>query len=824
MKFRTQRLLLSASVAALAVGGLLAGEARAQDAGQTDQAQLEAVVVTAQRREANLQDAAAAISALSGEQLSARGMSDIQDVGALNPALQVSIYQGESSVFVRGIGTPIIVGGSESSTSTYLDGVYVARPAAAAVAFFDLADVQILRGPQGTLYGRNATGGSVLLNSRGPSETFQGELRLTLGDYNRKALFGAVSAPLSDRLSARLALQLEDRDGYTTVRRPGGGSTDVENKRDLTARLSVRFQATDDLTLDGTLDYYRARDRAQVFQYVGRGYADLLPTPTDYYSLFPIIQPWLAYNAPGRQSPALSRNEFGDLNYFNRPEIWGATVKATFDIGGVRLSAITGYRSTRTRFKDDIDLTDAFASSITRGERHWQFTEDLQVEFDIGDRFSAVVGASYLKEENRLKNEFDGPFFPALLQGYSALYPFLGIPAVGYAADCCQLRLNGDTGAEALSAFVDGRLKITDRFSLAAGVRYSHERRTGAQEFGVFGSPVPDALLGALGFYNVTPLQPVEFNAATPHVSLEYQATDDVFLYASANRGFKAGGFNIGSPQNDAFNPEKIWSYEFGAKTELFERRLRLNLAAFYYDYTDLQVQDSVGQSTIIRNTGSAKIKGLELEVLARPIPGLEIEASFGWLDATFDSFNLIEPNRPVAYNPFTPGVGPTVVDLLTKGSKVSSYSPNYGLVPVGAPVGFTPGTVFVESYSAVVDLGGNRLPRAPKYKAALGVSYHFQVGPGDLKLRADYAWQDDVYFTVYNIPTASQEAYGTLKARATWRPDDGDWSVTLFGDNLTDEKALTNGILTGQVYGGIVIGNMIPPRTVGVEVSMKFR
>lgn len=816
MKRHDLKLFLSASVLSIAVSA--PGVSYAQDSAQLDE-----VVVTAQRRENNLQDVAAAVSALTAAQLAERNLANMQDVGALNPALQVSIYQGEASVFIRGIGTPIIVGGSESSTATYLDGVYVARPAAAAVAFFDLGGVQILRGPQGTLYGRNATGGSVLLTSRPPSDVFEAETRLTIGNYDRVAAFGAVSGPLSDRLSARLAVQLESRDGYTTVTRPNGSKTDVEDRRDLTTRLALRLKATDDLTLDATVDYYRARDRSQVFQYVGRGYADLLASPATYYTLFPIIQPWLAFNAPGRQSAPLSRKEFGDLNYFNRPEIWGATGKATYQLGKAELSAITSYRRTRTNFRDDIDLTDAFASSITRTEHHWQFTEDLQANIEVSERFSAIVGASYLKESGRLTNEFDGPFFPPLLQGLSAQLPFLGIPTTGYAPGCCQLRLNGETGTRALSAFVDGRFKLTERLQLTGGVRYSHERRTGAQEFGVFGSPVPNALLGALDFYNVGNLQPVTFKATTPHVALEYQASETLFIYASANRGFKAGGFNIGSPQNTPYNPEKIWSYEVGAKSELFDRRLRINAAAFYYDYKDLQVQDSVGQSTIIRNTGSATIKGFEVEALARPTSRLELEVGFSWLDAEFDSFNLIEPNRPVIYNPFTPGVAPVAAPLLTPGSKIVSFSPTFGLVPVGAPAGFTPGTPFIQSYSAVVDLGGNRLPRAPRFKASASASYSFPIGSGDLKVRATYAWQDDVFFTVYNIPTAAQDAYGALKMRATYRPNDGDWSVSVFGDNLTNEKALTNGIITGQVYGGIVIGNMIPPRTVGLEFNMTF-
>ncbi|HVK79254.1 MAG TPA: TonB-dependent receptor plug domain-containing protein, partial [Verrucomicrobiae bacterium] len=285
------------------------------------------IVVTAQRRDTDLQSTAAAVTALSNEALEARGVTSLESLGVATPGVQIAAYQGEASVFVRGIGTPIIVGGSESSTSTYLDGVYLARPAAAAASFFDLESVQVLRGPQGTLYGRNATGGSVLLTSRAPAPVFGGEARLTLGDYGRVGAFLAVEGPLgSEKVLGRLALQTEQRDGYSTIERPDGATTDVEDRDDLTLRARIQIAPSDALQIDLIGDYYRADDAANVFQYVGRGYADLLADPSTYYTqFFPIIMPWLSVNAGGRQSPALSRDEYGDLDYFNRPEIWGLT-------------------------------------------------------------------------------------------------------------------------------------------------------------------------------------------------------------------------------------------------------------------------------------------------------------------------------------------------------------------------------------------------------------------------------------------------------------------------------------------------------------------
>lgn len=833
---RTQKLRIALLGTSLIAG--LPSIALAQDVTTPSQSaeaetELQAIVVTAQRRATTLQDTAAAVSAVSSDDLAQKGIASVEALGVALPGVQISQYQGDSSVFVRGIGTPIIVGGGESSTSTYVDGVYISRPSMAGVSFFDLESVQVLRGPQGTLYGRNATGGSVLLTTRTPRRDFGGEARLTVGNYGRVQLFGAVEGPLAgDMVLGRLAVQVERRDGYTDVTRPSGATDDVEDKKDITIRARLRFLPTEDLTIDLTGDYYEADDAASVFHYAGRGYADLLSNPQTYYTqFFPSILPWVSLISAGRQSPPLSRNEFGDLGYFNKPKIWALTGKISYAISDYELQSITSYRKTKTNFLTDIDMTDAFASSLLRGEDQWQFSQDLQINSPTGRRFDWILGANYLKEKNKVRNEFDGPFFPLIFQGLSAQLPFLGILATGYAPGCCDLRLNGTAETEAFAAFADARFKLLDQLTLAAGVRYSHERRGGAQEFGVFGSPVPDPLLSALGFHNVGALNKVSFSSWTPKFSIEFKPNDELFFYGSVGKGFKSGGFNTGSPQNTPYNPEQIWSYEIGAKAELFDRRLRLGLSAFKYDYSDLQVQDSVGQSTIIRNAGSADIKGIELEGVAKLSRAFQIDFSAAYLDAKFGDFALAEPNRPVIYNPFTPTVAPVAANLVVpgtstpfSGAQVIGYDPVGGVVPAGAPAGFTPGTPFVQSYLARVSLKGNRLPRAPEWKLNVGAQYRVEVGSsGSLTLRGDYAWQDNIFFTAYNLPSVAQKAFGILNGRLTYASSDDKWQLSAYINNVVNTKALTNAVITGQVYGGIVIGNLLPPRNFGLEAAIRF-
>lgn len=827
-RVRSMRVMLTTSLMTVAFPATVFAQDGTDPATQqsADEALPGEIVVTAQRRATSLQNTAAAVTAMSGEGLAEKGLTSVEALGVALPGVQISQYQGESSIFVRGIGTPIIVGGSESSTATYVDGVYIARPAAVGASFFDLASVQVLRGPQGTLYGRNATGGSVLLTTRAPTPDFGGEARLTVGNYGQFRMFGAVEGPIAgDTVLGRLAVQADRRRGYTSVTRPDGSIDRVENDKDVTLRAYLRFLPDDNLTIDLIGDYYQADDAANVFQYAGRGYADLLPQPSDYYtSFFPIILPWVSQTSTGRQSPALSRNQFGDLPYFNKPRIWGLTGKATYEFGEHSLQSITAYRATKSQFLTDIDMTDAFTSSLLRGEDHWQFSQDLQINSPSGRRFEWILGASYLREKNRIRNEFDGPFFPLVFQGLSAQLPFLGIPATGYDPDCCDLYLNGTTDTKAVAAYIDTRFRLLDRLTLAAGVRYSHETRGGTQQFGIFGSPVPDPVLAALGFYNAGPLDRAGFGSWTPKFAIEYRPSDSLFLYGSAGKGFKAGGFNTGSPENNPYRPEQIWSYEIGAKADLFDRRLQLALSAFKYDYSDLQVQDSVGQATIIRNAGSANIRGLEFEATARISRAFQVDMSVAYLDARFGDFSLVEPNRPVIYNPFTPTVGPVAADLMVQGSRVVGYDPVFGLVPVGAPPGFQPGTPFIQSYQARVSLKGNRLPRAPEWKLNVGAQYRADIGSGgSLTLRADYAWQDRIFFTAYNLPTVSQKSFGILSGRLTFTSSDDRWQLAGFINNAANTKALTNAVITGQVYGGIVIGNLLPPRTYGLEASIRF-
>lgn len=776
---------------------------------------LSTVTVTANRREENIQSTGTSISALDDSKLKMLSVDSVEDVAGLLPGLQVATYQGDTSIFIRGIGTPVIIAGSDSSTSTYVNGVYVSRAAAIGPSFFDVKRLEVLRGPQGTLYGRNATGGSVNILTKKPGEDWEGEASLTLGNYDRTKVFGAIGGPISDTLRARLAVQKETRSGYTTVHLARGilppsqpdRTFDAEDKDDITARLTFEADLSETVMLTVIGDYYKADDRANVFHFASLGYQDEVPGWLGSREGSQTL-PYFGIKNSGRISAAESRDIFSGVDYFNQTEVWGLTGRVDWELQDYDVQLIMGYRDTNPYFQNSFDLGDTFNTYIRRGEDHQQWSADFQINSPVSNRFSWIAGGGYFSEENDIQNNIFGDFWePIFVQGFTDLQAAGVLPAfpviIPESTLCCELHLNGDQQTDAYNFYIDTSFDLTDTLVFKAGVRYSEEERDGHQQFDIaflpaiaggeqvrfapntnfFPNAVSDERDGVMpdpfGFV-VAPVDgPATFDAWTPKVGLEWTPSDDVLLYLSAQRGFKSGGYNIGSSQRTAFEPEKIWAYEGGVKSSFLDERLRLNSAVFLYNYTNLQAQDSIGNQPIIRNVGKAEVKGAELEFAALLSDVFSLDGSVTYVDATFTEGMLTEPLRP-------------------------------------APLTDEPG-------SLVRDLSSLRLPRAPKWKANVGIQADFPAFSGDVTLRADYSYQDKIYFTVFNIDAASQDSHGIVRARASYQPKDGRYQIAFFGENLTDETYFTNQILTGTTYGAEFVGSLGAPMTYGIEISTQF-
>ena len=756
--------------------------------------------MTATRRTSNVQDTGAAISAAGEDELQARSVQQFADIGEFMPGIHIATYQGDASIFIRGIGTPTIIAGNDSSTATYVDGVFLARAASIAPAFFDVSSVEVLRGPQGTLYGRNATGGAVSIVTNKPTEEWEGYAGVSMGNYDSRVYRFAAGGPATERIGVRLAVQGQEREGFTDVIRADNSVDEVESLDNHTVRAHIVWDVTDDVALSVIGDYFRSDEASGAFHFASRGYADEY---ADWYNTREGMQTaaYFAYRAPGRVSRRASRKLFSDAEYDSQSDMYGVTARLDWAAPGVDVALIAGYRNTNPRMRSELDSSDAFVTTYTREEDHWQRSLDLQLTSHEEGAFTWVAGASWFEDKNVIRNNVFGNFWePILRQGFADLQaagvlpPF---PIVIPESDlCCDLELSGEQETEAWAVYFDATYHIGERWRVHFGGRHASEERDGRQLFDLLYGPqrfapnelfFPDAVSDGrdavpdpLGLVVAPVRGPAEFDAFTPKLSVDVRLTDDLFAYALVQKGFKTGGYNIGSGQLDPFKPEKIWSYEAGLKSEWFDRRLRLNAAYFHYEYENLQAQDSVANQPIIRNVGESVVNGLELEFLALLGSGWQIDGSMTWLDAEFTDGELTEPLRP-------------------------------------APLSQAPG-------SSVTALDGLSLTRAPDFKGNIGLQFETSIHDGaQVRARVDYAWQSEIFFTVFNIDAASQDGYGVLNAGLSYSNAADTWTVSAYGKNLADETYFTNQILTGTVYGAEFVGSLAPPRTYGLGVEFRF-
>ncbi|QCI93404.1 TonB-dependent receptor [Novosphingobium sp. EMRT-2] len=697
------------------------------------------ITVTALRRPLPEDAVPASLTVLTGQQLQARSVRSFADLAMVEPSLQISAYQGESQIFLRGIGAVTFLGGFDSSVAVNLDGVYLGRPSAAASAMFDLDRIEILKGPQGTLYGRNATGGAINLVSRGPTKDWHADGRVAFGNYARADAFASIAGPLTDRLAMRLSVGSSNHAGYTRLitGRNASGKDRVdhaEDQHDQSARLRLDWQARSNLKLTLSADVSRADDRAVVFHFAGPGYGN---NPV-----------FLARLAQGIVGPVGARTIASSVLPFNRPLNWGLMARAELDLGSAILSTTAAYRQTHPKNFDDLSNSTVLAETQYKEEDARQWSVDVALHSMPSATLTYWLGASHYIERNTVRNEYFFPYLVTLLGGTGS-------------ADCCLLRANGTqhTLANALFGEVGGA--ILPRTTVTVGGRWTRERRRGTNLLDFTG----------LQTLNNAVLAPAEFRSFTPKAVIDHTFSEYGHIFVSAARGYKAGGFNLGSAQNTPYAPEKIWSYELGAK--FAGPNWKIEASAFHYDYRDLQVQDVDANSVLIRNAATARVDGVELGLRGASGPRFRFAAQATWLNARFSRYATINTKQP--------GLG-------------------------------------------VQDLAGNPLPHAPRWRVLGYAERDFALhGGAILRLRGDASWQDRTWFTAFRDARATQAAWWWLKARATWIPAHARWQAAVFVDNLTNTRAFTNVSITGDLDASRALGNMAPPRTFGLEFGFSL-
>ncbi len=550
----------------------------------------ETIVTAAKVGARDVQALPMAISAVSNAELGRLGTHTVGEAAALAPSVTFSQNAGFGQLTIRGIGANVLYAGTDPSSAMYLDGVYLARPAMEFVQFLDLDRIEVLRGPQGTLYGRNAVGGAMNLIPKPPTNEFQIAADFNAGNFGALRANARISGPLKrDRLMGSLSFARGVRDGYVRdLEHPDHllGGDDVSAAR---GQLRVVFDRRTNLLLSSDVDTQRG-------------------TPLTFNKVL-AVKPGFAVD-----NPADLHDVRASVLAWNRTRHSGASARLTMALTpSTTLVSLTAFRTLDFEFFVDADMTELDLVTTHNHERQDQLSEELTISHQ-GSRLTWVAGMFLFDEDDRQTFWVDQPV--ARL----------------------QVQLDPRVDAASRAVFGQATVGLTSRFSATGGLRYTHERKDIANAGGRYSLDIPGlAVPGSVYGYSDS----IEHSAWTPKIGLEMKLPQGALGYMSATRGFKSGGFNLSSTvAGRGYAPEFAWSYEAGWKGTLIGGRSRLDVSAFVMDYTNLQVQTPIGIGVFdIRNAASATIRGVEVATTSRLGSGFEAGGHATWLDATYDQY-----------------------------------------------------------------------------------------------------------------------------------------------------------------------------------------
>ncbi len=580
---------------------------------------LSEVLVTATRRSESIIDTPASISAITSDALKPGGVQNIGDLAEEVPNLSVGNQFGVNRTFIRGIGLTSIDLGADGAVAFLQNGAQIPLPAEQLSGFYDLDRVEVLRGPQGTLYGRSATAGVVDMVTKKPTDDLEGYANVTFGSYADKLFEGAIGGPITDVVSARIAANIEKRDGYGHNLFTG---TQIDDRDAQALRASLRIKPEEQLVIDFIVDYSHENDNDYAFHYLG-------PTTTPNSGLpgVALFGASTIFNCCGTSSPNL-RDIWSSVDPTNKRHGLGATTIVDWSPGDFDFKSITAFRNYDRFNADDLAVSnvDIYGrNNYDESSNSW--TQDFTVstqQFGI----DWLAGLNYFHERRYGSVYVPTKGLGVTLTGGECTPRVAGADVPCDFLDSGVYLQEGTVVSNAWGAFVQGMKVFNDQWSLTLGGRFSHEERSGTGSF----------IFTAEGLDLPTD-QSADWNAFTPKALLEYHVSSDALLYASINRGFKSGVINIGS-ENPVINPEYVWAYETGFKLKALEDRIQLTGAAFFYDYKDLQVGFVNSQSVVETvNAASAHNYGLESELVAKLTPHLQLNAAATYLSAKYTSF-----------------------------------------------------------------------------------------------------------------------------------------------------------------------------------------
>ena len=777
---------------------------------------LEEIVVTATKREASLQDVPVSVSVMTGDRISEQGAFSLEDITQFIPLVNITETSGNEKLFIRGIGT-YGNAGFEQSVGTFVDGVYRGRGQASRAATLDLARVEVLKGPQNTLFGKNTIAGAITVTSADPTSEFEGSLLATaepeFGGWGTQLV---LSGPLTDGLNARLALRADQTDGYFNNRTIG---QDERQEDEFVSRLGLEWLASDNLRFllkweHGEQDTIGRQNKVGI----------ATPTATFIYQAFgdPNFQAGLDYDK--YQDGALP----GRPSQFDDSEWDLVSLNTTWNIGDYTLQSITGYIDAQAHNSLDLDFAPVQLIGQQRSEGHKQFTQEFILTSPQGGAVEWLAGFFYQDEELKRFGDLD-----IFLSGIAPLFagnplePFL---QQGFGDATIVRESYQDT--ETVSAFGQVTWNASHNLRFLAGLRYSKDEKVldkslvvdeyliegyrtyqgsvslpnqafydqflgFAKEHSFDGAgfsicdtffqlpaPVPARTCNvAPGFDNVR-----KEDHWTGDIVVQYDVNDDAMLYAKWGAGYKAGGYDeanlLGIPEAQEFGDETVKSIEFGAKLGLWDGRARLNIAAFRSEFEDLQVSVFDGVAGFeVRNAAEATSQGIELDGEALLSDALTLYFTMAYLNSEFDSFPGAPCHAGLAAS--FPGPGPCVADL-----------------------------------------AGQNTQFAPDFSANLALDYDTAITDSlDLSLGIDVQHSGDYFTTGDNDPTLVQDSFTKINARVELSGA-GNWSVALLGKNLTDETIANapDDIPLGNLgFAGSYFYFLDPPRSYELQATYRF-
>ena len=738
---------------------------------------LEEVIITAQKRAESLQDTPIAVTAFTSDTLQKNGIDNISQIADFTPNMTfdtTAVISGSSSaavVFIRGVGQTNFQVTNDPGVGTYIDGVYMSSSIGGVMDIIDVERIEVLRGPQGTLFGRNTIGGAINITTEKPASEEGGYVEFTMGNYNRINVRGSIDLPLTENLLSKWSIGSKRADGYLKVRAPGGSSTvstgnfsdglerslrDLGDDNEVAARVSFLYTPTDTLTVSLAVDTSKIDEASAASSLAGVQVplaGTTLGLGTSFYNNFDAA----VVDVPGLGAGILYDERWvsdnpEDETFKTGPngtdiDIWGVAGTVEWEIDeNLIMKSISAYRRTDANFNRDPDGSPLQFTHTSNDFDHEQFSQEFQLVGDSSDGAVRWIAGVYYFEEDAT-DDLRAPL----------------APSIG------TVVINADIKNTSVAVFGQATWNITDALALTLGLRHTKDER---EMFPDFFYELEAG--GAFAGQRNVPLERVSetFEQTTPRFSFDYQLYDDLLIYFSYSEGYKSGGFNSRTTAFRAdgvleFEPEELETFEVGMKWQGFDDRLRVNTAAFFSDYTNVQVTVIEDIAPGTQNGGEVEIQGFELEVTALPTENLQINFGLGWIDAEY-----------VELVALTPGVPPI----------------------------------------SQIDID-NQLVNTPELTSTLGLEYMISLDSGDLVLRADWTYTDEVYNDDANSEILRAPSNNIYNAQIAYEKD--NWQVTLWGKNLSDERFITGG--DANFIIGFLEANYNMPRTYGVTLRRSF-